>query len=363
MDRPNIITTGNAISCNERQVNISAQSDTLGVMLTWSSDVLPNNLMGGQIEVRIPGNYEVEALAPNGCTNSAIVEVADNLQDPDLEIPLDTTLTCSINGINLLATSNFNNSQSLWITPNNDTIPSANFFAENIGVYTHTVIGTNGCSTTKSLEIKSDENAPVVNLATAAEITCDAPISDLSAAGSSEGNNFDYTWSTTDGQYESSSDLNSLDVQATESGTYYFSVFDRSNDCETIDSIAIEDIRQFPIVNFNIPPFDTLSCVKKQIDVFGTTDLLGDRAYKWQRNDVLLSETEELAITEPGIYSLEITDLSNNCHTTEIVNIAIDTILPTAEAGLSQTLNCAVGSLQLDGSGSSVGDNFSYICL
>ena len=361
MDRPNINTIGNTISCNDRQVNISAQSDTLGVVLTWSGDALPNDVTANQIEVRIPGNYEVEALAPNGCTNSALVVVVDSLQAPDLEIPTDTTLTCSINGINLSAISTFSNSQNLWITPNNDTIPSTDFFAETTGIYIHTVIGTNGCLTTKSLEIQSDENAPVVNLATVAELTCDAPVSDLSAVGSSEGNNFSYTWSTLNGQYEMTSDLNSLMAQVNEPGTYYFSVFDSSNDCETIDSLEVEDIRKFPVVNFNIPEFDTLSCVDQTIDAFGTTDILGNRAYRWQRNDVLLSETEELAIIEPGIYSLEITDLSNNCATTEIVNIAIDTILPTAEAGLPQTLNCAVGSLQLDGSGSSAGDNFSYL--
>ncbi len=361
MDRPNITTTGNTISCNDRQVNISAQSDTLGVVLTWSSEVLPNDIVSEQIEVRIPGNYEVEALAPNGCTNSALVVVVDSLQTPDLEIPTDTTLTCSINGINLVATTNFANSQFLWITPDRDTIRSAEFLAEKIGTYTHTVIGSNGCPTTKSLEVKIDENAPVVNLISAAELTCDKPISDLSANGSSEGTTFSYTWSTTDGQYETSSDLNSLNTQVNEAGTYTFAVFDSSNDCETIDSITVEDIRKFPIVNFNIPDFDTLSCIRQNIDAFGTTDIIGERAYSWQKNDVLLSETEEFAITEPGIYSLEITDLSNNCATTEIVNIAIDTIAPTAEAGLSQTLNCAIGNLELDGTGSSEGDNFSYI--
>ena len=361
MDRPNIMTTGNTISCNDRQVNITAQSDTLGVVMTWSSEVLPNEIMGEQIEVRIPGNYEVEALAPNGCTNSALVVVVDSLQIPDLEIPEDTTLTCSVSGINLVATTSFANSQFLWITPDMDTIASEEFLAEKIGIYTHTLIGPNGCPITKTLEVKIDENAPIVNLNTPATLTCDEPISDLSAIGSSEGETFSYDWSTTNGQYETSSDLNSLNTQVNEPGTYIFSVYDSSNDCETIDSIVVEDIRKFPIVNFNIPEFDTLSCVKERIDVFGTTDLVGERAYSWQKNDVELSETPELAITEPGIYSLEITDLSNNCPTTEIVNIAIDTMLPTAEAGLSQTLNCAIGNLELDGTGSSDGDEFSYI--
>ncbi len=361
MDRPNIMTTGNTISCNARQVNISALSDTLGVLMTWSSDVLPNELTGEQIQVRIPGNYEVEALAPNGCTNSALVIVVDSLQTPDLEIPVDTTLTCSVSGINLTATTSIANSQFLWITPDRDTIRSSEHLAEKIGIYTHTVIGPNGCPSTKSLEVKIDENVPVVNLAVPAELTCNTPISNLSAAGSSEGNTFSYTWSTTNGQYESSSNLDSLQVQVITQGTYIFSVYDSSNDCETIDSITVEDIRKFPIVNFNIPMFDTLSCVKQSIPVFGTTDLVGERAYSWQKNDVLLSETEDLVITDPGIYSLEITDLSNNCPTTEIVTIAIDTMLPTAEAGPSQILNCAVNNLQLDGRGSSEGDDFSYI--
>ena len=361
MDRPNINTTDNVISCNARQVTLSAQSDTLGVVMTWSSDALPNDLIGEEIQVNIPGNYEVEALAPNGCTNSELVVVVDSLQAPDLEIPTDTTLTCSVSGINLTATTSFLNSQLLWVTPDSDTIRSNEFFAEKIGMYSHTVIGSNGCFTTKSLEVKKDENAPIVNLAMPPALTCDAPISDLSAVGSSEGNTFSYDWSTANGQYETSSDLNSLAVQVIEPGTYYFSVYDSSNDCETIDSIAVEDIRKFPIVNFNIPPFDTLTCVKESINFFGTTDVLGDRAYSWQKTDSLLSETEALAITEPGIYSLEITDLSNNCATTEIVNIAIDTITPTSEAGPTQILNCAVNTIQLDGEGSSEGDNFSYI--
>ena len=65
-------------------------------------------------------------------------------------------------------------------------------------------------------------------------------------------------------------------------------------------------------------------------------------------------------VDSSGIYSLTVTDTISGCSAQSSVEIIIDTITPTAEAGVSMELNCEFQNITLDGTSSSMGNHFSY---
>ena len=57
---------------------------------------------------------------------------------------------------------------------------------------------------------------------------------------------------------------------------------------------------------------------------------------------------------------MEITNTINGCVTIDSIEISQDNNLPIADAGIDAELNCYNNVFTLDGSGSSVGNNFIY---
>jgi len=85
--------------------------------------------------------------------------------------------------------------------------------------------------------------------------------------------------------------------------------------------------------------------------------------YQWTTGDgniVSGSTTTSPTIDQPGTYTIEVTNATNGCAASNNVVITENVTNPVADAGLTQTLDCNTSDLNLDGSSSSSGTEYTY---
>ena len=169
-----------------------------------------------------------------------------------------------------------------------------NAWRGNASIY---ISATNTCGTRYSDTLNiSVSRLPVVNLGN------DTTLCPLDTLELSAGYNYltSYLWqdNSTDSIYT-----------VTAGGTYYI---ESSNVCGIISDTIIVQSVSIPIVNLGN---DTILCTGSTIQ-FDVT-LPGNNYYLWQDN----STNPVLTVSNPGIYSVTITD-SNNCHNTQSVMVS-----------------------------------------
>lgn len=79
------------------------------------------------------------------------------------------------------------------------------------------------------------------------------------------------------------------------------------------------------------------------------------------RNIISGDDTLDPIVDETGSYILVVTNLTNGCNAADTVDVVADNIPPITDAGPDGTLTCVVNDLNLDASGSSSGQNFTYL--
>jgi hypothetical protein len=135
------------------------------------------------------------------------------------------------------------------------------------------------------------------------------------------------------------------------------------NTVTVTDSRGCESYESFNIVASDAPvanadPMDPSTCGNPnggsaQLNVTGGTP---PYAYEWTGNGGTQQNPSGLA---GGLHVVTITD-DAGCTTVAEVVIPYDTLAPVANAGLPDTLTCDIASLELNGTGSSQGGNFTY---
>ena len=96
--------------------------------------------------------------------------------------------------------------------------------------------------------------------------------------------------------------------------------------------------------------------------VDGTTSLpLGNVTYEWTLNGTVISLAPNPQIDAAGTLQLTVTDISNGCTANTSVEITQDNDIPTALISNPSTLTCDVTTVDLDGTNSSTGTEFTYL--
>ena len=103
----------------------------------------------------------------------------------------------------------------------------------------------------------------------------------------------------------------------------------------------------------SIDPAELLTCVNTDFDLNASaTSTSGGLIYQWNTTDGTItsgSNTPTPTVTEPGLYTLQVTDVSNDCATTESVTVDQDIIAPVVDAGAGTVLTCIQPDYTLSG--------------
>ncbi|TNE59848.1 MAG: HYR domain-containing protein [Bacteroidetes bacterium] len=329
----------------------SASGGVGGYSYQWS-----DGQTGNPVELSSPGSHSVTATDANGCTKVAFVTVVSNLTPPNVDAGPAGVLTCSENTVTLdgSGSSQGPTFSYLWTASNGGNIlagaTTLNPIVNAAGTYTLVVTNSNnGCTASDQTSVTSDVVPPTVS-ATADTITCVNTTATITVVTNANQPSFSWT-----GPSGFSSSQQNPEVSAP--GTYSVVVTDGENGCTNAASVTV-------VANTTIPTASatggTLTCTDTMITLQVTTNAM-NAGFSWTGPNNFSSDLQNPTVTLPGNYTVVVTNTVNGCTNTAVATANQNINLPTASATVPGNLNCNNTSLELNGSGSSQGPNFSYL--
>ena len=356
------------ITCINGLVNLEVSSDITDVSYSWNStdgDITGgSNINSANVQVTEAGEYEVVLTnLENGCTNSLIIDVFENLETPTAIAGESFTLNCytavlNLNGFGSSSGDEFN---YLWTTSNGNILSGETTLNPNVdlaGIYTLVVSNSeNGCTAENTVEIFEDFSTPDVSLISGGEIDCQNAQTEITATD--QNNNADqFTWSSPDGNIISGNGTNTIIVDA--AGEYTLTSTNSTSGCSVSNSIIIEADQGIPFADAGEDL--VLNCNNPTITLNGNTGTSTDLIWSWSGIGFVSGE-ESLnpVVDQAGTYVLTVTNLVNGCIATNAVEVSADFEEPFADAGMNTSIGCGEELVFLDASNSSTGQNLSYL--
>lgn len=375
---------GSVLTCDVESIALSVCGADEYV---WTDAAL--NVLGNldSFAVLAPGGYTVTGTNANGCYASASVVITQNILLPSAFITNNnapaTTLTCTLNQIDLMASGGVEYS---WSNGTSVISNSAQLNVSAPDTYTVTVTGSNGCIDTESIVIGTDGSTPSLDLISSADmLTCDVPSITLNAIGSGE-----LVWSVvspvgSDCQVAANDTLICFDnfdpvcgcdgvtysneCYAVREGVYYYVpgecgtpgaaavtistpgtytvTLTASNGCTTSQTVVIsEDLAPPALTITSDSPSNELTCADALIQLTANTT----GSINWSNS---LGVNATVSVSNPDDYTVTATG-ANGCVASDSITIVQDIEAPALVLDTlnnTATLTCVVSSIELSASG------------
>ena len=138
--------------------------------------------------------------------------------------------------------------------------------------------------------------------------------------------------------------INDTAIRAGQSATYFAQLDNLGTGCSTTDSI---DLNISPIALTVDLGADTSYCSDtiRQLDatIAGATNV----TYDWRRNNIVFDSTQQITVTQSGIYFVLVTDTLTGCTATDTVDITVFAA-PNPFNGSTDTVRCDNAIITLD---------------
>ncbi|MBD2704844.1 beta-propeller fold lactonase family protein [Spirosoma sp. BT702] len=191
------------------------------------------------ISASIANTYSVTLTGTNGCSSTAITTVIADQTPPSLTLspstgtPTGVTLTCTNPVVSLSAIGTGTYRWSTGATTSFISVSTA-------GIYSATLTGSNGCSSTASINVTIDQNPPSISISPAnATLTCATTSVSLTAVGT--------------GTYRWNNGATTSAINATLAGTYSVTLTG-TNGCTAAASTSVSYQNCAPTLVQVIPP-------------------------------------------------------------------------------------------------------------
>lgn len=360
------------LTCTRNSLTLNAGASEQGPGFTYQWTTATGVITSGDNtlspQVSAPGTYQLSIFNPaNGCTGMASVLVTQDTIRPVANAGVPQVFVC---GETSLILNGSGSSQGpgfsyLWTTPDGEITSGAATLTPTVsmaGVYQLQVTNNNtGCTQTASVNIANDNNAATVIIAVNDTLDCATTLLTLDATTSSQGPNYSFVWSTTDGHFVSGQ--GTLTPVVDQSGVYVLSITNLTNNCVAVASI--------PVVQNTVPPTaiiapaDTLFCNQTTVTLNGTASSQGSHfVYQWTTSGSgnLVSGQQGLTpqVDQPGTYTLTIRNNLNQCLADTSIQVQQDTLSPTIAIATPDVLDCTTLQVTLDASTSDQGPNYTF---
>ncbi len=231
------ITVGD-ITCENPEAQLSASFNNEIFSYNWYNTMGQIIAQGEDAQIDMIGNYLMTAVADNGCTETYEFEVVENIVYPIIQATSED-LSCANLQAELSVTSNVIEHDISWKWGGITIDTLENILVEESGNYRVIVTDPeNGCMTDTVMTVTStiDYPEPILE-ATSFECTdTDATINVQTIEPSVE-----YAW------FENENFLSSGDaITVDEPGSYILESTNTVNGCIHLDTIVVEDFRDFP---------------------------------------------------------------------------------------------------------------------
>ncbi len=308
------------VNCANPEIVLQGLGST-GAKFSYNWNTTGGNIKSGSTSlnpvVDKDGTYSlVVSNSENGCTNSAMVQVASDMVIPSILIPTPDVLTCIDTVVDITTTiSDMGANGTIQWTPSNggniitDTdIP--NIMVNSAGNYTIVVSNPdNGCSKSEEITVAENKENPNISIGEPATINCENLTVTIDGKIMGNCNNCDIKWNTINGTIDSGDQA--LNPIVSDEGYYYLNVENKENGCRSVDSVFINKNVQPPTAaDFNV---ENPLCFgdKGVISVLSVTDGLAPYTYSLNNVDFTNLSTVINDLNK-GKYDLYIKD-ANGC--------------------------------------------------
>jgi gliding motility-associated-like protein len=366
---PSVVT----IPCEGATIQISGNGSSTGPDITYEWTTNEGNIVSGANtltpQVNAPGEYVLTvSYVVNGapvCTKTATVNVILNPNPLSAWVNPPQPLGCGAPTTILFGNSSQGGfSTYQWSTLDGNIVGNPdqkNITVSQVGTYSLLVTNTNtGCTATADVTVTLTNNAPVANANSNGIITCANDSVPLLGTGSTSGASITYTWTTLNGQIIGPANV--LNAIAGAGGTYILNVTNTSNNCTKMDTVVVPANVTPPTVIGTLPP--QISCDPNQ-DTISILILVGPPPIvliNWTTtngNIVSGQFTPAPQVNLPGTYTVSVLDTTNGCFNYDTIQVFGNFTAPMADILPADTVTCQSPSIQLQGSGSTLGANFS----
>ncbi|MFT3885700.1 MAG: hypothetical protein QM724_09790 [Flavobacteriales bacterium] len=319
---PGAQAQGGVLNCNHTSVTLHGSGNG---SYAWSG---PNGFSSTEQNptVSIAGTYTLTVTGTNGCSSTASAEVTMDSNVPGAQAQ-GGVLNCLHTSVTL---SGSGNGTYAWSGPNGFVSTEQNPTVSIAGIYTLTVTGTNGCSSTASTEVILDNTLPGAQ-AQGGVLNCLHTSVTLTGSG-----NGTYAWSGPNG-FASTEQNPTVSV----AGTYTLTVTG-TNGCSSQASAEVILDNAAPEASAQ---GGTLTCAITSIQLSGS----GNGTYAWSGPNGFTSTEQNPVVGMAGTYELTVTG-TNGCSSTASAEVTMDSNVPGAQAQ-GGVLNCLHTSVTLHGSG------------
>ena len=290
-----------------------------------------------------PGLYTLIVTADdNGCTNTISIEVMQDIDMP-VSVPAATEITCENPDAQLMGegSSLGGDIVYLWEGPGGFTSSDISTTTTVSGQYTLTVSNsTNMCSVSEIVMVGEDMNAPIADAGAQVDFPCAVDEVTLDGSASSGQATLSYEWTNSTGLVVG----NAAVIQVSESGEFTLTITDSDNGCTNFSTVMVVPDEDAPIID--VAPVQTLTCGTPTISLDASNTIgagTGMLQYSWTfENGMPAGNDAVIDVSNPGIYTLTVTDLNNGCEASMPVPVDENMTLPafTVEGG---DLDCASG--------------------
>ncbi|MEO1260622.1 MAG: gliding motility-associated C-terminal domain-containing protein [Bacteroidota bacterium] len=359
-----------SIDCSTTNFNLDASGSSGSGNLSFVWTTVDGNIVSGDSTatpvIDQTGTYDlVISDDANGCTSAGSVLVDGDLAPPDILIAIPALLTCNEDEIALDASGSQPGVIFSWTTPDGNIVSGGNTAQPTVdqnGNYILVITDPdNGCTSTDSVEVDSDQTLPVADAGAVVNLDCNTTATNLDGTNSSSGPGITYLWTTTNGNILSGE--TTLTPEINSGGTYVLTVTNSATGCESTDEVVIPQNNDLPTAVASVP--NGLNCNNLTLIIDGTGSSSGTGySILWTTTDgnIISGETTLMPeVDEGGTYVLTITNLTSTCTATDEVVVTANFTTPQADAGAMNTLTCVNDTLQLDGSGSAFSNNATIL--
>jgi gliding motility-associated-like protein len=360
------------LDCITGEVTLDGSNSTSGNDISYDWTTSDGNIIstnGDQATVDEPGEYTLTVTYDDGqggfCTEETSVIVEDNPDIPEA-FALDEMLTCDPPNVELDGTGSSESSvfDYEWTTTDGLILAGGNTLFPLVaaeGFYTLTVINSiSGCTAEYSVYVSADQDIPDAIAIVDDELGCGNSSLVIDGSLSSFGDEFDYQWTTSNGNIIGGATEQSPEVN--QPGDYTLLVTNTENGCTDETTVTVTGGGNPVVVDIAAPA--TLTCLTTSVTLDGTGSMPASGVtYSWTTtNGQLTGPTNQstATATAAGNYTLIITETTSGCTNMETVSVTSNTTSPIAEAGTAIPFGCGDTSQQLNGAGSS-SNNASYL--
>ncbi|GAB4489263.1 MAG: hypothetical protein OHK0019_06600 [Saprospiraceae bacterium] len=328
---PTISTTNGVLTCNIDTVTLTTTTNSNHPAFAWTG---PNGYTASvqNPAVTVSGAYNLVLTdTVTGCTSTATANVTTNFNAPGAAAT-GGALTCVVNNVTLSGSSPDTTATFAWTGPNGFTSQMQNPNVNTAGQYVLvTTNPLNGCTSSANATVALNNAPPVAVAATPGNLNCNTNQIQLNGAGSSQGANFTYQWSTANGNIISGG--NTLTPLVDAVGSYVLQVNNSNNGCTSTASV---NVAQSPAVTAAIGAQNNVSCHGGANGTATVTPGGGNGTYNYAWSNG--ANTAAITNLSAGTYLVTITD-GENCTASTSVSISQPAPLAANASATAQTAN------------------------